>query len=573
VTVLAYLASGLHRRRGLVGVRAAAVLVALVASVTSFGSRAGASSTGTPLNGTGSSFAASALTRWDADVSHAPYSLDITYSPSSSGEGRSEFTNGTIDFAVSDVGYVNSSTGSNPPTSPYDLIPISAAGIAFMYNIPGLTQKSPGGTDGLQLTSKTACLVLTGQVANWDDPVFTENGANAGVTLPDLQITPVTEEDPAGTNYVLEEYCMDEQPQVWAAYVKAVATTSADGVSISARTPGSNWVSPANGDNEVDTSAVASTVATTSGGIGVVQDAYAANAGFTGSNPARGVASVENASGDFTQPTPAGVASALAYATPSPDGTESLDFDGQGPLVYNPSTYSYLLTPTSGWPSTKGAAMSRFLDYVLTLGQKEAPSMDFATLGLSMEREGIDKVIADVPGAVDPTTKEDQGYSCGDFTVAEVQAGQSQPTCGVTNGAAPAAPPGAPALVTPAAGSSSATTQSSAAVTITTIATTATARTTGELAATGTTTVAKKRTALVGSISSSTATTGSTPPNSAITKGATAAASRTVPAAVSLTKPLAFTGFNPFPLILVGGALFLVGLIGRRQVMRRPRRS
>ena len=74
-------------------------------------------------------------------------------------------------------------------------------------------------------------------------------------------------------------------------------------------------------------------------------------------------------------PTPVDVASALAYATQLPNGTHELDFNGLGPHVYNPSTYSYLLTPTTGWSPSKGATMSAWVNYALTLGQQKAPSV------------------------------------------------------------------------------------------------------------------------------------------------------------------------------------------------------
>ena len=87
--------------------------------------------------------------------------------------------------------------------------------------------------------------------------------------------------------------------------------------------------------------------------------------------------------------------------------------------------------------------MSQFVNYVLTLGQQAAPKFGYASLGLSLERYGIDQVIANVPGAVDPTAAESAAYSCGDLTPTEVQAGQTTPTCGVTNGNPPPPPPGA----------------------------------------------------------------------------------------------------------------------------------
>ena len=217
---------------------------------------------------------------------------------------------------------------------------------------------------------------------------------------------------------------------------------------INATTPGSNWEAPGNGYDESSTPAVASNVVNSAGAIGAVQENYATDSGFTGSNPAKSVAEMQNASGRFTLPTPVNVASALAYATQLANGTHQLNFNGLGPNVYNPSTYSYLLTPTTGWAVAKGATMSQFVNYVLTLGQQAAPRFGYASLGLSLERYGIDEVIAHVPGAVDPTSAESAAYACGDLTPTEVQAGQTTPTCGVTNGTPPPPPPGAANIAT-----------------------------------------------------------------------------------------------------------------------------
>ena len=80
-------------------------------------------------------------------------------------------------------------------------------------------------------------------------------------------------------------------------------------------------------------------------------------------------------------------------ATQLPNGTHQLNFAGAGPHVYNPSTYSYLLTPTTGWSPAKGDTMSQFVDYVLTLGQQVAPSFGYASLGLSLEQYGVNTVL------------------------------------------------------------------------------------------------------------------------------------------------------------------------------------
>ena len=106
-------------------------------------------------------------------------------------------------------------------------MPITAGGIAFMYNLPGLTKT-------LQLSSYTACALLTGGITNWNDPPIAKD--NPGVTLPNLAVRPVTESDSAGTNYVLEEWCIAEQPALWAAFANQELHQSGgptDGVAIS----------------------------------------------------------------------------------------------------------------------------------------------------------------------------------------------------------------------------------------------------------------------------------------------------------------------------------------------------
>jgi ABC-type phosphate transport system substrate-binding protein len=336
---------------------------------------------GATLNGGGSSFAAPAMENWITTVGNAPYLLKLNYSSTSSGQGRYEFTNQTIDYAVSDTGYVAGSEGTTPPSFPFIFVPVTAAGVAFMYNIPGLTQT-------LDLTSYTACALLTGGIANWDDPAFHQDGANAGVTLPNLAIRPVTESDAAGTNYVAQEWCLHEQPALWAAFYHQQSTQQGgvtDGVPLSPNQPTSNWpgITP-NGLDDANTTAVASDVQDNPGAIGIVQLQYAVDDGFTHPNEGKAVASVLNASGKFTQPTPIDVASALAYASQLANGTHQLDFDGAGPNVYNPSTYSYLLIPTTGWSAAKGAVMSAFVNYALTIGQTKAPGFGYASLGLSL---------------------------------------------------------------------------------------------------------------------------------------------------------------------------------------------
>ncbi len=361
----------------------------------------------------------------------APYSLNVNYSSTSSGDGRYEFANQTTDFAASDIAYGLGSTDTQPPSFPFVYVPITAGGIAFMYNIPGLTKT-------LQLSSYTACALLTGGITNWSDPKIAQD--NPGVSLPNLAVRPVTESDSAGTNFVLEEWCIHEQPALWTAFANQENHQSGGpggGVAIDANSPNSNWPGLPNGLDQQSTSGVAGNIATNPGAIGAVQVKYATDLGFGPNTPPKGVASVKNATGKYVQPTPVDVASALAYASQLPNGTHQLNFDGVGPNVYNPSTYSYLLAKTTGSDPAKGAVLSAYVNYALTLGQSASPSFGYASLGLSLEQYGIKDVLANVPGAVAVTASEQKGYACGDLTPGEVAAGQTTPTCGVVVATAP----------------------------------------------------------------------------------------------------------------------------------------
>jgi ABC-type phosphate transport system substrate-binding protein len=530
--------------------------------------------TAAEINGTGSSFAAPAIAHWITTVTNSPYDLHLDYSPSNSGDGRYEFTNQTTDWAVSDIGYVGN-TDTIPPTFPFNFIPITAGGIAFMYNVPGVTKQ-------LRLTSLTACALLTGGITNWDSSQLAAD--NPGVTLPNLPVVAVTESDSAGTNYVLEEWCIDEQSTLWASFVHQQETQSGgptDGVSLSPTLPNSNWPGIAGGLDDQLTAAVAGDVATTSGAIGAVQVSYATGeSGFSGSNPAKDVALVQNASGDYTAPTPVDVASALAYATQLPDGTHKLDFNGTGPNVYNPSTYSYLLTPTTNWPASKGETMSEFVNYVLTLGQKAAPSFGYASLGLSLEQYGINAVLKNVPGAVSPTTAEQAAYSCGDLTPAEVQAGATTPTCGVVTVTAP--PPGASggtatgtAVTSPPGGTKTSVTTGASST-----ATTA-APNTGSSTTVKTSSTTSKTSSSSTKSSGTNDTSGTLAEASGVNSAGTSAGTSTsggattggVDPAVSLSPVAAMpnTGGDPVPLTILGLGLLVVGCLGRRLLVRRRR--
>ena len=93
-----------------------------------------------------------------------------------------------------------------------------------------------------------------------------------------MPVIPVTESDSAGTNYVLEEWCIDEQPALWAAFVSAQDSQSGgptDGVALSATSPNSNWPGITGGMDDRPPRRWRATSTHDAGGIGAVQVKYA----------------------------------------------------------------------------------------------------------------------------------------------------------------------------------------------------------------------------------------------------------------------------------------------------------
>ena len=176
--------------------------------------------TGTTIIGSGSSFAGPEVQQWQADTAKSPYNLNVDYTSTSSGDGRFNFGNDTVDFAVSDIPYQSMAFDTKQPTFPFIYVPVTAGGLAFMYHIDGLSKT-------LQLSSYSACAVMTGGVKMWNDPVIQAD--NPGVALPNTAIHPVIRSDLAGTNFVLQEYCIHEQPALWKAFVTSPVVTNQAG--------------------------------------------------------------------------------------------------------------------------------------------------------------------------------------------------------------------------------------------------------------------------------------------------------------------------------------------------------
>ena len=99
--------------------------------------------------GNGSSFAAPAVDQLGDDVGQSPYNLSVLTRRAPRARGATSSPTGrSTTRSATPATWIRASARRRRVSLHF--IPITAAGIAFMYNIPGLTKT-------LQLTSYTAC--------------------------------------------------------------------------------------------------------------------------------------------------------------------------------------------------------------------------------------------------------------------------------------------------------------------------------------------------------------------------------------------------------------------------------
>ncbi|MET8622475.1 substrate-binding domain-containing protein [Kitasatospora sp. NPDC004669] len=371
------------------------------------------------LSADGSSWAGPAIDQWRQDV--GPQGIQISFNPIGSAAGRNSWLLGQDDFTASDVPFrttqdsgVNSAGqrtgtgGVETMTYGFSYIPITAGGTTFMYNLV------VGGKQvrDLRLSPQTIVDIFTSKITNWNDPKIT---ADYGRTLPNLPITPVVRSDGSGATAQFTRWMEHTHKDQWDAYCASV-----NGVSCGDYTeffPPSGRMVAQNGSD-----VVAGYIKAPSGlgTIGYDEYAFAKRSNWP-------VVKVLNQAGYYSLPTASNVAVALTAAkirgvddnTPSTDPNylqQNLDgvYTMDDPRSYPISSYSYVIVPRAGaalpppgrFNDGKGAALSRFLAYVLCEGQGEADGLGYSPIPRGLVRGGLlqTKSIPGNASPVDPDT-------------------------------------------------------------------------------------------------------------------------------------------------------------------------
>jgi phosphate ABC transporter phosphate-binding protein len=368
--------------------------VAVAAAVLTTTAAAGANYT--QITGAGSTWSANAIQQWIADVQQ--FGMQVNYSPTGSSDGRSQFLQGTVDFAASDIPFQSHPDDGSQPEQPapgsYAYIPVTAGGTVFAYNLTINGQR----VTNLRLSGQNIAKIFTGAITNWNDPAIAAD--NPQLTMPNRTIVPVVRSDGSGSTAQFTLWMIAQYPNLWNAYCNKSGRAPACGET--SYYPTVSGMIAQNGDLGV-MGYVAQNYA--QGAIGYVNYSYALNAHFP-------VAKMLNSAGYYTEPTPDNVAVSLLQAQvdtadvndPSLYLTQQLGgvYTDSDPRAYPLSSYSYLIIPTKvqgQFTTGKGHTLADFMYYAMCQGQQESASLGYSPMPYNLVEDSFTQ-ITKIPGAV-----------------------------------------------------------------------------------------------------------------------------------------------------------------------------
>jgi phosphate transport system substrate-binding protein len=347
-----------------------------------------ARASGPTIVGAGSTWVQIALDQWRADVSKQ--GLTVNYSGVGSSTGRRFYIINQIDFAASEIPFQPDEVAQlNAEHKSYQYLPDVAGGTSFMYNL-----HNPDGSrkTDLQLSSASIAGIFTGSITDWDDPSITAD--NGGHPLPSEPIKPVIRADGSGTSAQFSLYLAAVQPSIWDPFAQEYGITA----------PASYWPIFPGAIAQTGSDGVANFISNDSvgrGSIGYVEYGYATEHGF----PA---AMVRNASGHYVLPLSNNVATALTHATINADLTQNLTKVYVAPEAnaYPVSSYSYMITQTTGFDPAKGNVLGQFILYAACAGQQKSALLGYSPLPENLVLADFDAVRR-IPGAPAPPALSD----------------------------------------------------------------------------------------------------------------------------------------------------------------------
>lgn len=318
--------------------------LALLLSVSG-GAIGAASNNQVQLSSAGSTFIYPMLAVWLREYRKVHPEFHLAYDPVGSGKGIARTLAGTIDFGASD-GPISDAQLRNEPKRILH-VPVVLGAVVPAYSLPGLTEE-------LRFTPDILAGIYLGKITRWNDPALVR--ANPNVKLPNHEISVIFRTDSSGTTYVWTDY-LSKVSGEWKARV-GFGTSVTFPVGLGARF------------NE----GVVAEIKRRPYTFGYLQLTYAIE------NHVQ-YGTVQNSIGNFTRADPGTItAAAAATALNMPRDYRVSITNSADEAAYPISSFTWLLVPEKIEDAQKRKAITGFLRWVLTEGQKFAAAKHYAPL-------------------------------------------------------------------------------------------------------------------------------------------------------------------------------------------------
>lgn len=296
------------------------------------------------INAAGATFPAPIYQKWFAEYKTAHPDVQVNYQAIGSGGGIRQLTEGTVDFGASDMPLTDEQI-KGMKVKPLHF-PTVLGAVVLSYNVPGVTM-------GLKLTPEAIAGIYLGEVKKWNDPKIASS--NAGIKLPSTDINVIHRSDGSGTTFIFTDYLSKISPD-WK--MKVGANTSV------------SWPVGLGGKGN---DGVEGLIKQAPGSIGYVELIYAVNNKMA-------FADVKNAAGKFVTPSFMSVTAAAASSKEMPDDFRASITNAPGAGSYPISSFTWLLIPSEIKDAAKKKAITEFLAWMMTAGQKDCEALSYAEL-------------------------------------------------------------------------------------------------------------------------------------------------------------------------------------------------
>jgi phosphate transport system substrate-binding protein len=226
------------------------------------------------LNGAGSTFIFPLLSKMGEDY-NAKCSVKLNYQSIGSGGGIKQWTNNTVDFGASDAYLKDSEIQAAAANGEPVEIPVTFGAVVVAYNLQGLSAP-------IQMTPEIVAGIFLGTITRWNDAAIVAQ--NAGVNLPDTDISVVHRSDGSGTTSIFTTYLTAVSPD-WVTAVGAGDPAKSAGKEV-------EWPT---GLGASGNEGVTQGINQTDGGVGYIELAYALKNNIP-------FATLQNKSGNFVVP-------------------------------------------------------------------------------------------------------------------------------------------------------------------------------------------------------------------------------------------------------------------------------